>query len=233
MPLDELCGFFLGRPTDFADDNDPVRLAVLLEERERFDRACTDDRVTADPDARRLPESRLRHCVDDLVGQRPASRDYADVSRLEDVIRHDAHLRLARRGDARAVRPDDRASATARVGHQLEAVVERDPLRDDDDELESRLDRLDGSVFRVRRRYEDYGGVRFATSDGLPHAVVDGDTFDRCAPLARRDARPDLRAEFEHRMGVELALVARDALDDDAALRGEEDGRLRRPPTSP
>src|SRR6266568_495122 len=229
---DELRGVLFRGPADLADENDSPRPSVAFEETKGLDHARADDGIPADADAGGLAVARLRHRVHNLVGQRAAPRYDARVPRLEDVIRHDAHLRLARRGNARAVRADDCAFATARVGHQLEAVVEGDPFRDDDDELEPRFDRLDGGVFRVRRRDEDNRGVRLATLDGLPHAVVDGDTFDRRAPLAGRDARHDLRAELEHRMGMELALVARDALDHDAALRGEEDGRLTSPLTS-
>ena len=62
--------------------------------------------------------------------------------------------------------------------------------------------------------------------DGLPDAIENGDPFDLRAPFSRGDAGHHLRAEVEHRSGVELPLMARDPLDQDAALLREEDRQI-------
>src|ERR1039457_6372035 len=43
-------GFFLSRPADFANHDDRARLGVFVEQLERVDMRCADDRVAADPD---------------------------------------------------------------------------------------------------------------------------------------------------------------------------------------
>src|SRR2546425_1315999 len=225
-PLDEVGGLLLGGAANLPDEDDSFRLAVLLKHREGVDHARPDDWIPADPDAGRLSEPRLGHRVDDLVGQRPAARNDARVALLEELVRHDSHLGLAGRGESGTVRPDDNAGATSCERHHFQAIVEWNSFRDDDDEFQPPFDRLDRGVFRVRRRNEDDRSGRPPPADGLPDAIENRDTFDLRAPLSRGDAGDHLRAEVEHRSGVELPLMARDPLDQDAALLREEDRQI-------
>jgi hypothetical protein len=55
--------------------------------------------IAADAHAGRLADVRARELAHDLVGQRAAARDDADVAGLVDVPGHDADLGLARRDD--------------------------------------------------------------------------------------------------------------------------------------
>src|SRR5437660_109471 len=119
-----------------------------------FDHVRPVDRITADADARRLTESRLAHRVHDLVRKRATSGDHAGVPFLENEVRDDAHLRLPGRRDPGTVRPDDGDTFAAGVGNEVEAIVERNALRDDHDELDARLDGLHGRILDVRGRNE-------------------------------------------------------------------------------
>src|SRR6185503_9012356 len=101
----------------------------------------------------------------------------------------------------------------------------RDPLGDAEDRGDSRCRGLQDRVRCAAGRDEDAGGVRA----GLANAVGDG-VEDRhsvvqrlLAALARGHAGDDVRAVGLHRAGVELALAAGDALDQEARVAPDED----------
>ena len=96
---------------DLADQHDRVGLGVGREELEHVEERGADDRVAADPDARRLADARVGHRLDGLVGQRPRARDDADAPLAVDGARDDAHFRPTRRCRAGAVRADQPAPA--------------------------------------------------------------------------------------------------------------------------
>src|SRR5439155_1587938 len=91
---DERGGFLLGGAADLADHHDRARLRVVVEEAEDVDERGAVDGIAADPDTRRLADPPRRQLTDDLVGQRAAARDDADVTGLVDVAGHDADLGL-------------------------------------------------------------------------------------------------------------------------------------------
>src|SRR5438309_7058067 len=122
--LRTLRGLLLRRPTNLADNDDSLRGSVLRKEFQGLGHARADYGVTADPDARGLPEARVRDRVHDLIRQGPAAGDHSDVPGLEDVIRHDPRLRFPRGRDARAVRPDYATAPRPRVRHDVQAIVE-------------------------------------------------------------------------------------------------------------
>ena len=64
-------GLLLGRAADLADQDDRVGVGVRGEQLEDVEERRADDRVAADPDARRLADARVGHRLDRLVGQRP------------------------------------------------------------------------------------------------------------------------------------------------------------------
>src|SRR6185369_3704791 len=105
--LDPRGSLLLRAAADLADHDDPVRVGIVVEEREQIDEVHPADRIAADADARRLPDPERRELTDRLVRERARLREHADVPLLVDVPRHDADLALARRDDARAVRADE------------------------------------------------------------------------------------------------------------------------------
>ena len=90
--------------------------------------------------------------------------------------------------------------------------------------------RLEQRVARPRRRDEDHGHVGADVRDGLVDAVEDGHARDRLAAVPRRDAGDDVGPGGEHAPGVERALAAGDALDEDARGVVDEDGHQASPP---
>src|SRR5882762_2501174 len=84
---------------DFADQNDGVRVRILVEKLDGVEKRSADDGISADAE--------LRQLMDGLIGERAAAADDADVSLLVDAARHDADFTFAGRDDARAVRPDE------------------------------------------------------------------------------------------------------------------------------
>src|SRR5580765_1872066 len=76
--LDELSGFFLSITTDLADHHDRLSLGIFFEQRQYIDKACSIDRISADPDARRFTQSHCCELIYRFVGESPAAR-------------HDAH----------------------------------------------------------------------------------------------------------------------------------------------
>src|SRR5580765_4804764 len=107
MPLDPGRRFLLGAAADLADHDDRARVGVLREQLQHVDERRADERVAADANAGGLAEAKLRQLVNRLVGQRAALRHDAYGSLPTDVPGNDARLALARRDDARAVRPDE------------------------------------------------------------------------------------------------------------------------------
>src|SRR2546425_12780566 len=89
----------LGGAADLADHHDRPRAGVLVEQAQHVDEAGAVDGIAADADARGLADTPLGELAHDLVGERAASREHADVARLVDVARHDPDLGLARRDD--------------------------------------------------------------------------------------------------------------------------------------
>src|SRR5438309_1019052 len=131
---DERGGFLLGGAADLADHHDRARLRVVVEEAEDVDERGAVDGIAADPDTRRLADPPRRQLTDDLVGQRAAARDDADVAALVDVTGHDADLGLAGRDEAGTVRADEPARRSAHEVLRAHHVADGNPLGDADDQ---------------------------------------------------------------------------------------------------
>ena len=100
-------GLDLEVSADFADHDDAIGVVIRHEELDRLEGRGADDGVTADADGRGLAHARFCDLVDGLVGERPGFGHNSDAAGVENEPRHDAHLCLARRHDAGAVRSDE------------------------------------------------------------------------------------------------------------------------------
>ena len=89
-------GVLFRAPADFADHDDRIGVGVGGKERQRVDEGGADQRIPADPDARRLAQADPGELMNGLVGEGAALRDDADAAFLADVARDDAGLGLAR-----------------------------------------------------------------------------------------------------------------------------------------
>src|SRR5712692_3360595 len=106
VDLDPLRGALFGVAADFADQNDGVRVRIIVEKLDGIEERCADDGIAADADAGGLADGELRQLMDGFVGERAAAADDADISLLVDAAGHDADFALAGRDDAWAVRTD-------------------------------------------------------------------------------------------------------------------------------
>src|SRR6185437_9306559 len=68
--LDERSRLLLIGPADFAHHRDGLRVRILLERREAVDEVGAVDRIAADADTARLPDSGARELIDDLIRER-------------------------------------------------------------------------------------------------------------------------------------------------------------------
>src|SRR5439155_16546385 len=114
---------------------------------EAVNEGSADDRVAADADAGGLAEAVRRELVDDLVGQRAASRYQTNLPGRADVPGNDPHLAAARRDEAGAVGADEPRAALLEERDHLRHVEDGNALRDAHDERNAAL-----------RRFEDRRG---------------------------------------------------------------------------
>src|SRR5436189_176072 len=121
-----------------------------------------------------------------------------------------------------------RSALKARL--HLEHVVHRDALGDAHDELDAGVGGFHDRVGRERRRHEDHRRVGARLGARLGDAVEHRNAFHHLAALARRHPAHDLGAVVAAAEGVELALFAGDALDDETGVVVDPDRHLYIPP---
>src|SRR3954447_4605172 len=211
---DVLGGLLLGVAADLAAHHDQLGLAVLLEELDDVDEVRAGDRVAADADDRAVAEAPLRQLVTDLVGQRAGARYQTDVALGEEVRGDDAHVGLARRQDAGAVRADEpRGVRALQVRVDPEHVVHRDPLGDRDHQLDPGVGGLEDRVRGERRRHEDHRAVRARLRNAVVEGVEDGHALDVLTALTRCHPTDEIGAVGLVVQPVEAALTAGQARD--------------------
>ena len=110
----------------------------------------------------------------------------------------------------------------------LRHVVDGDALGDAHHEGDACVGGFHDGIGGERRRDEDHAHVGPGLLDSLGDGVVDRTVEVRRAALARRHARDDVGAVAEHLLGVEAALLASDALDDEAGILVYEDAHVER-----
>src|SRR5690348_7041613 len=104
--FDPLSGGFFRVTADFSDQDDCVRVGIVVKEFHCIEERCADDGIAADPDAGGLPYAQTRELIDSFVGQRAAAAYHANVALLVNATGHDPNLAFAWRDDAGAVRAD-------------------------------------------------------------------------------------------------------------------------------
>src|SRR5437660_7176359 len=104
--LDPFRGALFGVAADFADQNNGVRVRIVVEKLDGVEKCRANDGIAADANARGLADAELRQLMDGFVGERAAAADDADVALPVDAAGHDADFAFAGGDDARAVRTD-------------------------------------------------------------------------------------------------------------------------------
>eukprot|EP00053_Salpingoeca_punica_P004421 m.49049 g.49049 ORF g.49049 m.49049 type:complete len:346 (-) comp12788_c0_seq1:3-1040(-) len=224
--LEVLGRLLLGRAANLADHDDALGGRILEEDGEAVNEVGAVEGVTADADAQALAQAGVGGLADSLVGEGAGARDDGDAAWVVDVTRHDADLALARLDDARAVGANQARLVLAHKGVlHTDHVLLRDALRDADGERDLSLNRLHDGGSGVRRRHIDDRGRRAGGLLGLRHRGKDRQAEVGLARLAGGDAADHVRAVVDGLLGVEGALLARQALADDLCVAA--DGQVR------
>lgn len=225
---DELRGILFGRTADLANHDDTLGGRIFLEHLENIDEAGTRDRVTADPDARRLPETELGELVHGLISERAATRYDADGAGLVDVAGHDADLALTRRDDAGTIRAyEARSRACVEVPLHTHHVEYGNSLGNADNQRHAGIGGFHDRIGGKRWRDVDDRCIGTGGSHGLCHRVKDGDPLEVGAALPGRNARHHLSTVFLAGSGVELSRRAGDSLRDNAGVFVDQNAQCR------
>src|SRR6266478_9721293 len=87
--LDELRGALFGVATDFADQDDGMRIRIVIEQLNRIEEGCANDGIAADADAGGLSNAEARQLIYGFVGQRATPADDADIPLFVNPPGHD------------------------------------------------------------------------------------------------------------------------------------------------
>ena len=102
-----LGGGFFGVAANFADQDDGVRVGIVVEKAHRVEKRCADDGIAADADTGGLADAKTGELIHGFVSKRAAAADNADVALLVDAAGHDADFAFAGRNDAGAIGADE------------------------------------------------------------------------------------------------------------------------------
>src|SRR6516225_97523 len=213
----------LGAAADFADHDDCVGLVIGEKHLKDLDEARAVDRIAADPDTARLPETDGRGLSHRLVGQGAGARDDADLATAVDVAGHDADLALVGGNDARAVGADQPRTSAAQATFDPDHVEDRDALGDADDQRDLGIGRLEDCIGCRGRRHIDHARVAAGRGASLVHGIEDRQVEMPSAAFARCHTADHLGAVGDRLLGVEGALGAGDPLADHPGRGVDED----------
>src|SRR6516165_3052698 len=213
----------LGAAADFADHDDRLGLVIGEKHLEDLDEICAVNRIAADPNTARLPQTDGRRLSHRLVGQGAGARDDADLAAAMDVSRHDADLALVRGDDTRAIRPDQAGPAAREAALDAHHVEDRDALGNADDQWDPGIGRLEDRIGREGRRHVDSRRIAAGRGAGLVHGVEDRQIEMSGAAFARRHTADHPRAVGDRLLGVEATLGAGHPLANDFGRSVDED----------
>src|SRR5688572_2991228 len=226
VAADEIGRGFLVRAADLAHHDDALGLRIAFEQLEHVDEVHAANRVTADAHAGALAEPGVGGLENGLIGERAGARHDADAALLVDEARHDADLALARRDDARAVRPDEPRARARERGLHAHHVVDRDALGDAHHELDAGIGCLEDGIRCKRGGHVDHAGGGASLVDRLGHGVEHGQIEMLLTATAGRDTADHLRAVLDALFGMEGALLAGEALADHARVLVDENAHV-------
>src|SRR5206468_2406476 len=185
------------------------------------------DGIAANPDARRDTDTERLHLRGRFIAKRARARDDADVARHVDVPWHDPQHRLAGADHTGAVGSDQPGATLLGIAPQVPLdphhVLGGHAVGNRHDEPDTCVGCLHNGVGAERGRDEDERGGGPGGRDGFLDGVEDRALEMGRTALPRGHAADDVRAVGDHLVGVERALVAREALDDDGGALIEQD----------
>ncbi len=99
----------------------------------------------------------------------------------------------------------------------LQDIVDRDAVRDDDQQLNAGVDRLEGGIFDQGRRNEDDADIdRSELLPDLFDRVKNRDPVNLLAGAARSDPGNDIGPVILHQLGADHPLASGNPLDNDS-----------------
>src|SRR5439155_22267164 len=108
-------------------------------------------------------------------------------------------------------------------------IIDWNAFGNRNDQLQSSVHCFENSIASKRGRNKDGRGCRAGGFYCFRHGIEYWNlVFKKLAALAGRDAGDDLGAVLEAELRVPRAKAARDTLNEDLGLRGEEDGHERK-----
>lgn len=203
---------FFVRAANFANHDDGIGVRVGLEQAQDIHEAQANDGVATDADTGGLSQSKLGELVNGLVGQRPTARDNANPAGAVDVRRHDAHLALTRRDDARTVGANQPCAALFDEVERPHHVHRRDAFGNADDEGNASFGGFHDGIRAKGRRHINDTDVGSGGGNGLGHGVKHRGVFVNRAALVGRHPGNDVRAVILHLAGVKGAFTPGNAL---------------------
>src|SRR5215472_2938594 len=151
-----------------------------------------------------------------LVRQRARARDDTDVAFFMNMRRHDADLALARRDNARTVRPDQPRVLRLEELPCVDHVHRGNAFGDADDQCHACVGGLHDGVGRTRRWNEDHGRVRAGLLHAFANRVEDGPALVSGAALAGSHASNNVGTVRGGVLRVERAFPSRQSLHQQA-----------------
>src|SRR5438552_13852544 len=227
--LDPFRGALFGVAADFADQNNGVRVRIVVEKLDGVEKCRANDGIAADANARGLADAELRQLMHGFVGERAAAADDADVALLVDAAGHDADFAFPRGDDARAVRTDETRFLEIDDGGDTHHVKGGNAFGDADDEGNFGVVGLEDGIGSVGRRNENDRGVCAGGFGGLGDSVEDWAFKMLGATFAGRDTADNVGTVFDYLLRMKSAFAAGETLDDEASFFVDEDAH-RAPP---
>src|SRR5260370_32784830 len=149
IDLDPLGGALFGVAADFADQNNGVRLWIIVEKLDGVEERRADDGVAADADAGGLANAEFGELMNGFVSECAAAADHGDVALLVDAAGHDANFAFAWRDDAGAVLADEARFLEVHDGGDAHHVERGDAFGNTDDQRELGIGSFQDCVGRI------------------------------------------------------------------------------------
>src|SRR5579859_5080985 len=222
-------GGFFGVAADFADQDDGVRVRVVVEKAHGVKERGADDGIATNADAGRLADAETGQLIDGFVGERATAADDADIALLVDAARHDSDFAFAGGDDARAIGADEARLVEVHGGSSANHVDNGNAFGNANDERNFGIGSFEDSIGSVRRRHKDHGCVGGSSLHRFADRVKDWAFEMLRATFSGGHSADDVGAVLNHLLSVESAFAACNTLDDQARFFVNQDAH-RAPP---
>src|SRR5882672_6976613 len=188
-------GNFFRVATDFADEDDGMRLRIVVEELNRIEKRRTDNGIATDADTRGLADAEACELIHGFVRERAAAADNANVARLVNASGHDADFAFAWGNYARAVGADEASFVPINRQRNTNHVENGNAFGDANNQRQCCVGSFENRVGGIRWRNENHRSVCAGGFDGFGDRVENGAFEMLRAAFAGSDAANNVRSE--------------------------------------